>query len=163
MLNVRFSENILRSLLFVVIGILLTGCAGIVTMHNSETDHEDLNFTLGGKGYLSFYKKETKNHTKQAIREAWGEPDKISNNDKYEVWRYDQGGFAWAGIIPILIIPIPLIAPVGKNSVTFNFNGDELASVSSEKREGGIAICGLFLMDHPSGLKFGCTSGSGAE
>ena len=132
-------------------------------MHNENTELDHLEFKLGGKGFLNPYVKENQKYTKKSVLEIWGEPDSKVVEGSIEIWRYNQEGFAWAGLIPIVIIPIPLVAPVGKNGVVLSFNGNELIKASEDRREGGVAMCGWFLMDHPSGFKFGCFSDFGDE
>ena len=129
-------------------------------MYNPERNHEDLKFKLMGRGFLFDYKEKNHNYSKSDVVEAWGQPDSKDLIGNTEYWQYKQDSLAWAGIIPMVVIPIPLVVPVGKNSVTLGFAGDELISATSQDREGSLAVCGMFLIDHPSGFKFGCFTGS---
>lgn len=132
-------------------------------MRNPEITHINLQFKLMGRGYLFDYKEEDHNYQKFDVLQAWGEPDAKKVGGEIEYWIYKQDSLAWAGLIPMVIIPIPLVVPVGKNSVTLGFSGDELVSAVSQDRDGAGGVCGMFLMDHPSGLKFGCFSLSDEE
>ena len=146
-----------------MIGFLLSSCAGVMTMHNTDRELEHMKFTLGGKGFLNTYVDENQNYTKQEVLEVWGQPESKETEGLFEKWRYNQDSLAWAGVIPMFIVPIPLVAPVGKNGVVLTFEGDSLVKASEEYRDGGVAMCGWFLMDHPSGFKFGCFSDFGEE
>lgn len=156
----KLSKNVVQKLTLIVIIFLLSGCVGVATMHNPEKKHEDLKFKLMGRGFLFDNQEENHNYSKSDVVEVWGQPDSKEVSGNVEYWRYKQGVLAWAGVIPMIVIPIPLVAPVGKNSVTLGFIGNELVSATSQYRHGSLAVCGMFLMDNPSGLKFGCFTGS---
>ena len=53
------------------------------------------------------------------LLEKWGEPDsRKAQPDGSEVWRYN--GFPrWAGVVVMVIIPIPLVVPTGLEHVDF--------------------------------------------
>lgn len=150
----------MQKLTIFIIAFLLSGCVGVATMHNPEKKHEELNFKLMGRGFLFDYQEKNHNYSKSDVIEIWGKPDNKEVRGSVEYWRYKQEGLAWAGVIPMIVIPIPLVVPVGRNSVTLGFNGNELVSATSQYRDGSLAVCGVFLMDQPSGFKFGCFTGS---
>lgn len=74
------------------------------------------------------------------VRRAWGEPDEITKpGDGSELWTY-TGGLRWNGVLLfVVIVPIPLLVPVGREQVTLRFRGGEAvfgeAGVSEETWE----------------------------
>ena len=153
----------MRLIILLTAVFLLSGCVGVgvMTMHNPDTELDSLEFKLGEKGFLNPHVRESQKYTKEDVLVLWGEPDSKAVDGAVEEWRYNREGLAWAGLIPVVIIPIPLVAPVGKNGVVLSFNGNELIKAKENNREGGMAMCGWLLMDHPSGFQFDCFSDFG--
>lgn len=151
-------EKNMRVIGIAVLMLLLSGCAGVMTVHNPDTEIKDLNFKLASKGFLNTDATENSNYTKKSVLEIWGKPDSIKVNGAKEQWKYNQTGLAWAGLIPVIIVPIPLLVPVGKNGVVLVFQDELLISAIKNQREGNIAMCGYFLMDDSSGSKGFCFS-----
>lgn len=116
----------MQTLTIFIIAFLLSGCVGVATMHNIEKKHEDLNFKLMGRGFLFDYQEKNHNYSKSHVIEIWGEPDSKEVGSSVEYWRYKQEGLAWAGVIPMIVIPIPLVVPVGRNSVTWGLKAMNL-------------------------------------
>lgn len=61
--------------------------------------------------------------SKAEFLKDWGEPDKIiSNKENMETWIYNRK--LWCGVVPVLILPIPLILPVcdGFDRIDFKEN-----------------------------------------
>ena len=144
----------MRNMLVIGMCLLLSGCAGVLVMHNPKKTHDSDEFRLMGRGYISA-KRAHSGYQKADVLKAWGEPDSKKIKRGVEYWRYEQG-LAWAGLIPVLVVPVPLVLPVGKNSATLAFSGDELVSAVSRDRDMSGGMCGWFLMDEPSSTKFGC-------
>ena len=80
--------------------------------------------------------------SKAEVFEKFGKPDLISQREDVEVWRYNHD-WAWRGIMPVLIIHIPLLIPVGYNHWEFGFKGETVVSIMMEKGAGG--YCGLLM------------------
>lgn len=150
----------MRNILVLGMCLLLSACAGVLVMHNPKVTQDSQQLKLMGRGYISVGKEQV-SYQKADVRQAWGEPDSKKIKGEIEYWRYEQNGLAWAGLVPVLVIPIPLVVPVGKNGATLGFSGDELVSAVRQDRDVAGGMCGLFLIDHPSSLKFNCLSLSG--
>ena len=58
--------------------------------------------------------------TTKWLLDTWGEPDeKVHDSDSVERWTYDRR-LRWNGLFAVVvIIPVPLIVPVGYESDTF--------------------------------------------
>ena len=135
--------------------LLLSACAGVLVMHNPKTTHDSKQLELMGRGYISG-DGERSSYQKADVLQAWGEPDSKKTRGEIEYWRYEQDSLAWTGLVPVLVIPVPLVVPVGQNHAILGFSGGELVSAVSRDRDMAGGMCGMFLMDHPAGLKFGC-------
>jgi hypothetical protein len=48
---------------------------------------------------------------------SWGQPDHQSVDGSATTLVYKMG-YKWAGVMPMIIIPIPLVIPVGRNSTS---------------------------------------------
>jgi hypothetical protein len=74
------------------------------------------------------------NCTSEWLRTYWGDPEHIShisaNSD--EIWTY-KSGLVWEGVVPFVIIPIPLVLPVAKEKVCFSLHDGHVVSVSVTK------------------------------
>jgi hypothetical protein len=60
--------------------------------------------------------------TKGWLRKHWGEPSEtghISKKRQTETWTYKFGGRVWCGVIPCIVVPIPLELPLSQNKVVF--------------------------------------------
>ncbi len=90
--------------------------------------------------------------TIEDIRAIWGEPKSRDVKDGQDRLTYNRD-IAWRGLVVFVIVPIPLMLPVGHNEITLTFENDKLSQISSEYGEGNYAICGL----HSEGPDpFGC-------
>lgn len=84
--------------------------------------------------------------TKNDVTKRFGKASEILNINNREIWSY-RDNLAWRGFIPVLIIPIPLLIPVGFNHLEFGFEGDTVSSYAIERGEGG--YCGLVFLILP--------------
>jgi hypothetical protein len=96
--------------------------------------------------------------TSERLQSRWGKPDHIGHvaGSADELWTYKCGRI-WEGVIPCIIIPIPLILPIGSNEVVFKVHDGYVVSASSSVPwiSGGIAG---FLPSPEGGGGFGATS-----
>ena len=78
------------------------------------------------------------------LREHWGEPTSIrraSNRAQEEVWTYKRGRVSY-GMVPCVIVPIPLILPLESRKVAFGVHEGRVFKarvVDYSKNEGWIA------------------------
>ncbi len=80
-----------------------------------------------------------------------GEPDhrSVDGRETSLVYRH---GVAWAGIMPIIIFPIPVALPVFSDSVTYTCKDDVLISVYQITTRSVGAVCGML----DEGGRWGC-------
>lgn len=56
------------------------------------------------------------------LRKHWGRPRVItpaSTESDVEVWTY-RFGWAWCGLVPWVVVPVPLVAPVQRQKIVFH-------------------------------------------
>jgi hypothetical protein len=74
-------------------------------------------------------------YTSAWLKSHWGSPNHIryvgfgSDADADEVWTYRLGPI-WEGIMPWLIVPVPLVLPVGEKKVCFTLRHGQVVNVS---------------------------------
>jgi len=124
--------------LFILI-LLLSGCAGLTTHFGTEASHQQFSYYQAKRGEFSTDKATT-------LR-AWGNPIKITKQGENEVWKY-RGGTAWRGIVIWVLVPIPLMAPVGSNYVNMLFSPTgELISGTAEGMDEKGVVCVLLTLE----------------
>jgi len=82
----------------------------------------------------------------------WGEPDHQSADGSETTLVYRQG-LAWAGIMPMVLLPIPLILPVYPKSTTLTCKDDVLVSAYQISTSMAAAGCGML---DEGGVRWGC-------
>jgi hypothetical protein len=82
----------------------------------------------------------------------WGEPDS-QQADGSETTLVYRHGVAWAGIMPIVVFPIPLILPVFPKSTTLTCKDNMLMSAYRISTSMAVAACGML---DEGGVRWGC-------
>ena len=117
--------NILRFVFSLTIILLLQGCVGIGLRGDvtSVIDHP----VIGDKGTLYIGENLSKHTSKQELRSRWGQPDYIDfTDDISERWDYILG-YRWNGLeIMAVVLPLPLLVPVGREHIYFFFTNEEM-------------------------------------
>jgi len=129
---------------------LLSSCVGVGVLYpksSATIDHPQVGPTLGfyGPGGVN-------NSTKcSEIKSRWGEPNHSSLKGSETTLEYKYG-LVWAGIMPIVLIPIPLALPVGRKSITMICVDDEIIRATGTETGLSAAYCGL-ISERPD---YGC-------
>jgi hypothetical protein len=134
--------------LFLVLLLCLSGCFGSAIVFTETTVIADPLISQK-KGHIWVQTEMARERAIVAsdLLNYWGEPDEIVKNNGEETWIY-QFGLRWNGLGVALIIPIPLIFPVGHEKLSFSMNGDkQIVSVTIEGQEDNGFLC-MFLA-HP--------------
>lgn len=95
--------------------------------------------------------------SKEHLLKAWGPPDDKLVEDGRERWIYHDG-LRWNGffIFPGIIIPIPLVIPVGWNTFTIDLQEDTVSSIVTVVNEiKGGGACTFVLVHGGVGCHFG--------
>jgi len=126
----------MRTWMIIGISLLLGGCVG-VTFINPEV-LEKPPYLKAEQGQISHKKQE---YSQFDVLSLWGDPkEKYMKND-LEHWVYNRE-LAWAGGVLYLLIPIPLMIPIGNRETTIIFEGDNAVNALYEIGRSQIYACG---------------------
>jgi hypothetical protein len=118
----------------------LSGCVGIAFVHPKVDEHD--RFYLAARP--SVLPTSAPNTTKTEATEHWGTPDKIEHVDAVrERWFY-YNSLSWAGIIPMLILPIPMVIPTGHDYVELLFEGENAVKARTSQTGWSGFACRVF-------------------
>ena len=122
---------------FAMLCFLLQGCVGLVISKTRTTQINDPAVGMYQEVGLAVdeldpsrtnnvYKS---NCTLEWLRTSWGAPAHISRvpASSDEVWTY-KGDLVWEGVIPFVIIPVPLLVPATKEKVCFSVHDGHVVS-----------------------------------
>lgn len=98
--------------------------------------------------------KDIEGVTRGDVLTMWGKPKSSGKDGAQEYLIYNKD-IAWRGLLVFVLVPIPLMLPVGHNQTTLFFENDHLVRSTSEYGQAHIALCGMH-SEGPDG--FGCTS-----
>jgi hypothetical protein len=133
-----------KKILPVFLIISMTGCVNVPLFGGAKTHHEDCRYSRAFPESYWANSQVTPNPSRSSIVALLGKPARIEKSEAGERWHYSNG-YKWRGAIPMLgIIPIPLIAPVGKDYSILNFEGDQCKSIDEQLNYSGMVMCGLY-------------------
>ena len=114
--------------------------------------------TLSGfpRGYRYPFTEEDPGATCTEVIAQWGEPDhqSVDGSETTLVYRH---GVAWAGIMPIILFPIPVALPVFPKSTTLTCKDNVLMSAYQIATGMATASCGVL---DEGGVRWGCAFGN---
>ena len=146
MCGVRPDEVKMKYALYIISLLHLTGCVGLTTHTGTEKSVQQFHYYQSKRDGL------VKN--KETAMKYWGEPlRKTKENSGIETWHY-RGGLAWRGIALWVIVPVPLMAPVGNNNVemTFSPSGELINATAEAINEKGVVCYLIYLECNPEEL-----------
>ena len=125
-------KRILVICCILLISLTQSGCIGLIIntpeecknetpftgIHDSQ--HPQFNPTFS---HVAPKVQPPKRSTKAEFLKDWGKPDEIiSSSESVETWIYNRK--LWCGVMPVLILPVPLIIPVcdGFDRIEFKDN-----------------------------------------
>ena len=132
----------------------LSGCLGLIINTTaeceSETPHPDIHdimkisqensTVLTPKFWIIDPKAK---FTKDDFLNEWGQPDKIIKRSEFdETWIYNRN--LWCGVVPVLILPIPLILPICDGFDKIDFEGNIATRLDTKHivSNGGVLFIG---------------------
>ena len=100
-----------------LIAVMQSGCIGLIASVTGECKNETPSLPTHP------YNKVTK-VIKEEFLKDWGTPDEIiSTSENKETWIYNRK--LWCGVIPIVVLPVPLVLPVCNGFDRIEFHGNE--------------------------------------
>lgn len=152
--------SVIGHILLVSILTATAGCVGIGVVNESVESYPKPPFALEREvGYFvnDDYKYKDWGRvlakTKNDVLALWGEPAKRITNGSSERWFYSRE-LGWSGLLPVVIVPIPLLVPIGYRETILVFDGDTLTAIEKKRGRERVVICGVIPQGHNMGL--GC-------
>ena len=110
---------------FFLFCLLLQGCVGggIIKSTTGQYSWYDAHSKIDPVVYTSNW-----------LTERYGKPASVSTNGLKQVWTY-QTGWIWAGVMPVIVVPIPLAVPVGKEKTIFVLRDDRIVSATQSAQQ----------------------------
>jgi hypothetical protein len=131
---------------------ILNGCVGFVAVYPKDStpiEHPSI-----GSEKASYYPGSAKEPTACTDLETrWGEPNLKSTDGSESTLTY-KSGFVWAGLVPFVGIPIPLVLPVWRKHATFVCKDGVVVTASGNVTGYAGAYCGI-ISERPD---YGCKS-----
>ncbi len=135
--------------------LMSQGCVGLLVVHTQTHSFEAP--IVGEKPTIGLASSPTNaitNPTAEWLRGHWGEPASVrvaATEPQAELWTY-KFSHPWRGIIPCVIIPIPLVLPLESEKVTFVVRDGRVvrADISTLDFSGA----GAGWLSSPEGLRF---------
>ena len=106
----------LQSLHYIILALLLSGCAGAGAMLSTkETIHPNAYFISHGSIKID--------SQVSAMRHLGNPEEVVTYKSGSEKWNYNKS-IAWRGVYIVVILPVPLMLPVGHNKLSLHFASD---------------------------------------
>jgi hypothetical protein len=137
-----------KLILFAVFCLLLQGCVGVGVLktHTKVINDPEISLYSNNPSPDDVGKRSSPAGTNAVIyttgwlQTYWGHPNSITRivGSPDEIWTY-KSRLIWEGVIPFVIIPIPLVLPVRKEKVCFTLHDGRVinASITQECMVGG--------------------------
>jgi len=130
--------------------LLLQGCVGVGVWSKEKTaiSNPTISDTVRLDGVTSG--REGSAFTAAWLQAHWGAPKRVSPGSAAgeELWTYEFGQ-CWCGVIPMVVIPIPLVLPTGSEKMVFLLRDGRVVSAECvDSRHGGVGF-GLIGPDGP--------------
>jgi len=108
----------------------LGGCLGGTVVRQATTT-DDSNIALENeRGYISKAQRDIE-YKKEDVLQLWGPPYARDTDGQNERWKYHRET-AFSGLFLEIILPVPLVVPVGYRDTTLIFSDDVLVKVVRE-------------------------------
>ena len=144
----------MKLIVLLVLITFLTGCMGVVAFGtNKETYGPNVILTENRNKQL-MKSSSPQQVSKADVLKKWGEPSQKIKDGELERWVYKLDDLSWTGIMPLVIIPISLMIPMGRYRTSMTFSGDRLIDSECVTK----ATTGFFCGISPDGLKPTCQS-----
>jgi hypothetical protein len=107
----------------VILCLFIQGCVGVGALetHTKTLQNPALSDAASANGLGSIHPGQTVTNAYTAawLKDHWGEPKSIRHagtTDLDEVWTYKFGP-RWNGVVVVVLVPIPIALPVGRERV----------------------------------------------
>ena len=136
--------------LFALPCLLLQGCVGGVVLKMRTTVINDPVIPFYSEIPQPTSKKDSPEatnavvYTPDLLRKYWNSPDLVNHGvGSEEIWTY-KSRLVWKGVIPFVIVPIPLILPVAREKVCLTLRDGHVVSASLTRSRTAGGTYGLY-------------------
>ena len=126
---------------YVALYLLTQGCVGVGALKTrTETVRDPVVPDSAGPALYSRDMSKTTNavlYTSAWLEAHWGKPATVAPvgaGDLDEIWTYRFRPI-WEGIMPIVVIPIPIALPVGREKVRFVLRDGRVINATQSRRQ----------------------------
>lgn len=133
------------------VALAASGCVGIGV---AGTDREVHDSATWGTGAADTQRRlpQAIPESAEALRTRRGAPDDIERvREGVEAWTYDDG-LRLGGVVLFVVIPLPLVVPIGEEHVTYTVENGEVTRTEYVRQRWRGAACGF--VNH----RIGCES-----
>lgn len=137
-------KGILSKLFLFTLVVGLSGCIGVQTVYNKKAKSTLLPaWSVEGKYIGGKLINADHVYTKQEVIDLVGKPRREWSEGDYEYLAYHNrdDGWKWYGVIVWVIIPIPLVVPVGVEESILLFKDDKLEKAIGDTTGHYFALC----------------------
>jgi len=126
------------------------GCVGVTVKHTNRTVWPAPRLLVSTFGLLEV-SDGSEPPASADVEALWGRPDAIElGGPGEERWRYDSRELRWLGVIVyVVILPVPLILPVGHESVTLTVRDGRVVAAEVVQEDEAQARVGFILDGGP--------------
>ena len=155
----------MRKLAVVLLSLGLTGCVGVLYNRGTQQDFREPQLqpakgTVEDHALGHYSSAEGKwvedpyaPYTRDDVLTLWGQPSSRSVlPEGHELWTYNRG-LAWHGVIPVILIPLPLplFVPFGFRKTYLEFDQQHLVKATMEGSTLDGFVCGYIVTDESAG------------
>lgn len=145
------------------LALLGQGCVGggafvrkTVTIQNPEIGKTPAVWNVRQQGPRS--ETDAVGDSKAWLEEHWGKPARLvpsSAQGGGDIWTY-RFGCLWSGVVAVVVLPIPLALPVGRERVSFLVQDGRVVSAKVVRHRTCGAIAGCII--GPCGMRWGTSA-----
>lgn len=138
-----------------IVALAQCGCVGAWVWHNDRAHFEAPQIYPEEPGKVLNPVKTSvpsrQEMSRSDLERHWGAADEVEVIDARTArWRYVSDGLRWNGIMPIIgVVPIPLLVPMGRESVTFTIRDERVVAADFLLEDDGHVLFGLVLVPGP--------------
>lgn len=144
--------SIAKRFAFIALLCLCSGCVGVAVTGDKSAVVNNPNVSKN-KGYIGNAPLAPDTHvTESELLKYWGSPDQIEVNDKgLKQLLYKRNELRWNGITLMVIIPIPLMIPVGHDYLSFTVDNGNITAANMKNNSGESGFyCWIAPLFHPA-------------
>lgn len=130
----------MRIILTVLVVLHLSGCVGLAVGSYGTFESKKEKFRLSTEPHKFEFGLNKQDYTQKQVIKLWGVPDEQYTEGKCSVLSYHDG-YNWSGVGAfVILVPIPLVVPSGKDETNFYFIENKSVAAITEYGE----VTGMF-------------------